>query len=72
MTLKGILPISKEALVTLNLGQHALKTLVFIAGITDEFIMGLNVLHITMHPWIWDTMCCEWAMKQCDNVHSTI
>jgi hypothetical protein len=39
------LPILKEVLVTLTLGRHPLITSVFIANITDEFILGLNVMH---------------------------
>jgi hypothetical protein len=39
-----IIPILKEALVELTLGRGALKILVFVAEITDEFILGLDIL----------------------------
>jgi hypothetical protein len=38
------IPIVKEALVELTLGQRALKIRVFVADITDEFILGLGIL----------------------------
>jgi hypothetical protein len=38
------IPIVKKALVDLNLGQRTLKTRVFVADITDEFILGLDIL----------------------------
>jgi hypothetical protein len=34
----------KEAVVGLNLGQRALRIWVFVAEVTDEFILGLDVL----------------------------
>jgi hypothetical protein len=34
----------KEVLFTLTLGWHPLKILVFIVGITNEFILGLDIL----------------------------
>jgi hypothetical protein len=37
------LPNLKEALVALTLGLNPLRTLVFVAGITDELILGLNI-----------------------------
>jgi hypothetical protein len=38
------IPVLKEALVELTLGQRALRIWVFIAEVTDEFILGLDVL----------------------------
>jgi hypothetical protein len=37
-------PVVKEALVELTLGQRVLKIWVFVAGVRDEFIMGLDIL----------------------------
>jgi predicted aspartyl protease len=37
-------PVLKEALVELIMGRRALKLWVFVAGIADEFILGLDVL----------------------------
>jgi hypothetical protein len=36
----------KEARVELTLGQHTLKSWVFVADIADEFILGLNILWV--------------------------
>ena len=38
------LPVLREALVELTLGQRALRIWVFVAEVTDEFILGLDVL----------------------------
>ena len=38
------LPMLREALVELTLGQRALSIWVFVAEVTDEFILGLDVL----------------------------
>jgi hypothetical protein len=38
------LPILKEVFLTLTLEQRPLKIWVFIANITDEFILGLDIL----------------------------
>jgi hypothetical protein len=38
------IPIVKKALVDLNLGQRTLNTRVFVADITEEFILGLDIL----------------------------
>jgi hypothetical protein len=38
------LPILKEAFLTLTLGRHPLKIWGFVADITNEFILGLEVL----------------------------
>jgi hypothetical protein len=38
-----IFPILMEALVELTLGQHPLMTWAFVARITDEFILGLDI-----------------------------
>jgi hypothetical protein len=38
--------ILKEAFVTLTLGRRPLKTWVFVANITNEFILGLDVLRV--------------------------
>jgi predicted aspartyl protease len=38
------IPVLKEALVELTLGQRALRIWVFVAEVTDEFILGLDVL----------------------------
>jgi hypothetical protein len=38
------LPILKEVFLTLTPGQHLLKICVFIASITNEFILGLDIL----------------------------
>jgi hypothetical protein len=40
----GDSPALEEAFVTLTPGQRPLKTLVFVTSITDEFILGLDVL----------------------------
>jgi hypothetical protein len=37
-------PILNEAFVTLTMGLHPLKTWVFVANITDKFILELDVL----------------------------
>jgi len=42
------IPVLKEALVELTLGQRALRIWVFVAEVTDEFILGLDVL------WAYD------------------
>jgi hypothetical protein len=39
-----IIPVMKEALVELTLGWWALKILVLVAEVTDEFILGLDIL----------------------------
>jgi hypothetical protein len=44
MALGETIPVVKEALVELTLGRRALKIWVFVAGITKEFILRLNVL----------------------------
>jgi hypothetical protein len=38
------LPVLKEALVELTLGRRALRIRVFVAEVTDEFILGLDIL----------------------------
>jgi hypothetical protein len=38
------LPIIKEVFLTLTLGQRPLKIWVFVADITNEFILGLDIL----------------------------
>jgi hypothetical protein len=38
------IPVVREALVEVTLGQRALKILVFVADITAEFILGLDIL----------------------------
>jgi predicted aspartyl protease len=38
------IPVLKKALVELTLGRRALRIWVFIAEVTDEFILGLDVL----------------------------
>jgi hypothetical protein len=38
------IPIVKEVLVELTLGQRTLKIWVFVAEMTDEFILGLDIL----------------------------
>jgi hypothetical protein len=48
----------KKVLVQLTSGVHW-QVWVFIAKITSEFILGLDVL--CAH--FWGTMCCNWAMK---------
>jgi hypothetical protein len=55
----------KKALVELSLGWHPLWTWVFVADITYEFILELDVLLPTMHLWIWGTVCCDWPRKTC-------
>jgi hypothetical protein len=52
------LPVLKEALVELTLGQKPLHIWVFITEITDEFILRLDFLH-TMHPRILGAMCYD-------------
>jgi hypothetical protein len=39
-----MLPILKEVFLTLTLGQHPPKIWVFVADITNEFILGLDIL----------------------------
>jgi hypothetical protein len=38
------IPVVKESLVQLTLGQRALNIWMFVADITDEFILGLDIL----------------------------
>jgi hypothetical protein len=38
------LPILKEIFLTMNLGQYPLKMWVFVANITNDFILGLDIL----------------------------
>jgi hypothetical protein len=38
------LPIQKEVFLTLSLGQRSLKMWVFVTDITNEFILGLDIL----------------------------
>jgi hypothetical protein len=38
------IPVVKKALVQLTLGQRALKIWVFVADVTDKFILGLDIL----------------------------
>jgi hypothetical protein len=40
------IPMLKEALVELTLGQPVLRIWVFVAEVTDEFILGLDVLRV--------------------------
>jgi hypothetical protein len=40
----GSLPILKEVLLTLTLGRRPLTMWVFVANITDELILGLDIL----------------------------
>jgi hypothetical protein len=44
MTSGVTIRVSKEELAELTLGQSTLKIWVFVAEITDEFILGLGVL----------------------------
>jgi hypothetical protein len=44
MPSRETLPILKEVFMTLTQGQRPLKTWVVVANITDEFILGLDVL----------------------------
>jgi hypothetical protein len=48
------LPILKEALVELTLGQSPIRIAVFIMENANEFILGLHVLHTydALHSWI--------------------
>jgi hypothetical protein len=39
-----------EALVELTLGQRVLKIWVFVADITDEFVLELNILRVYNAP----------------------
>jgi hypothetical protein len=39
-----VLLILKEALMTLTQGQHLLTAWIFVPNITDEFVLGLDVL----------------------------
>jgi hypothetical protein len=39
------LPVLKEVFLTLTLGRCPLKIWVFVANITNEFILGLDILH---------------------------
>jgi predicted nucleic acid-binding Zn finger protein len=41
------IPVLKEGLVELTLGRSALKIWVFVAKITDYFILGLDVLRVS-------------------------
>jgi hypothetical protein len=41
----GSLPILKAVFLTLTLGWRPLKIWVFVANITNEFILGLDILH---------------------------
>jgi hypothetical protein len=41
-----MIPVARETLVDLTLGQRALKIWVFVADITDEFILGLDILQV--------------------------
>jgi hypothetical protein len=45
MPSRETLPILKEVFMTLTLGRRPLKTWMFIANITDEFVLGCDVLH---------------------------
>jgi hypothetical protein len=38
------IPVLKEALVELTLGRRAMRIWMFVAEVTDEFILGLDVL----------------------------
>jgi hypothetical protein len=38
------LPVLKEVLLTLTLGRYPLRMWVFVADITDDLILGLNIL----------------------------
>jgi hypothetical protein len=38
------LPISKEVLLTINLGRRPLRMWLFVANITDELTLGLDIL----------------------------
>jgi hypothetical protein len=44
MTSGKNIPVAKETLVELSLGRRALRIWVFVAEITDEFILVLDVL----------------------------
>jgi hypothetical protein len=41
----GSFPILKEVFLTMTLGRRPLKILVFVTNITNEFILGLDILH---------------------------
>jgi hypothetical protein len=43
--IRGDLPTLKEAFVKLTMGLRPLTTWVFVANITDEFVMGFDVMH---------------------------
>jgi hypothetical protein len=40
------LPIMKEVFLTLILGRHPLEIWVFVADITNELVLGLDVLRV--------------------------
>jgi hypothetical protein len=50
------IPIEREVLRELTLGQRALNIWVFIADITKEFILGLDILRLTTRQWTWDAI----------------
>lgn len=50
MASRETLPILKEALVTLTLGQHPLTTWVFVSEIFHMFILGLYITYTHNAP----------------------
>jgi hypothetical protein len=62
------IPVLKEALVELSLGRRALRIWVFVTEVTDEFILGLDVLRAydasvdlgrhLLRPWNTFTSTC--------------
>jgi hypothetical protein len=55
------IPVLKEALVELILERSTFKTWVFVADITDDFILGLDVLQAL------DALVDLWAAAQHDS-----
>lgn len=60
-----ILPILKEALLKLTLGRRLLTKCVFVSKITDEFILGQNVLSTHAASVDCGAVFYDWALKKC-------
>jgi hypothetical protein len=48
--LGDIIPLQNEALVELTLGRQAIRICVFVAEVSDEFILWLDILCVYTRP----------------------
>jgi hypothetical protein len=58
------IPILKEVFLTLDLVHRPLKMLVFVATITNNFFLGLDIQRHMMHLWTKDATLCILQRKR--------